>query len=127
MKRFSLAILVALACVAAQASDKVATITPQELYAKLATKNAKPLVVDVREPQEFEAGHIAGAKLAPLDKVDKEVAAVEKNRDIVLVCRSGRRSALAYRRLVELGFTSLKNMEGGMVAWEKLGLPVEKK
>ena len=110
-----------------QSSDAIATITAESLNAKLRAKDDKPLVVDVREPEEFEAGHIAGALLAPLATVDKGVASIAKDREIALVCRSGRRSAIAYRRLAELGYTHLLNLEGGMVAWEKLGYEVVKK
>jgi rhodanese-related sulfurtransferase len=110
-----------------QSSDAIATITAESLNAKLRAKGDKPLVVDVREAEEFEAGHIAGAMLAPLTTVDKAVADVAKDREIALVCRSGRRSALAYRRLAELGYTRLLNLEGGMLAWEKLGYEVVKK
>jgi rhodanese-related sulfurtransferase len=87
---------------------------------------AKPLIVDVREPSEFEAGHIDGALLAPLGNVEEKLAAVEKGREIVLVCRSGNRSGKAYRRLEARGYTNLTNLEGGMVAWQKLEYPVTK-
>lgn len=103
-----------------------ATITPEGLQQRLSAEGEKPLVVDVREPQEWNAGHIAGAQLAPLGKVVDELAGVEKNREIVLVCRSGNRSGKAQKLLAERGFTNLKNMTGGMLAWEKRGYPVEK-
>lgn len=122
-----LLILATAAAAFGQSGGAVATISPESLNAKLRAKGMKPLVVDVREVEEFDAGHIAEAMLAPLATVEKGVASVPKDREIVLVCRSGRRSAAAYRRLNELGFTRLLNMEGGMLAWEKLGYPVEKK
>lgn len=108
------------------ASAAMATLSAEQLHARLQAEGDKPLVVDVRETDEFEAGHIAGALLAPLGGVEKDLASISKTREIVLVCRSGRRSAVAYRRLSEIGFTNLKNMEGGMIAWEKAGYPTVK-
>ena len=112
-----------LLAVAARADD-VRAITAESLHARLAAKKAKPLVVDVREPGEFEEGHIANARLAPLAHVVEQLASVPKDHEIVLVCRSGRRSANAYRALAEQGYTRLWNVEGGMLAWEKLGYAV---
>lgn len=117
--------LIATGCLADTA--EIATITAEDLHTRLTANEAKPLVVDVREPAEFEEIHIDGALLAPLASVAKHLENVDKHREIVLVCRSGRRSAQAYRTLTTLGFTSMKNMEGGMLAWEKAGYPVVKK
>ena len=109
---------------AATADPKTATITAEALHQRLQANDAKPLVVDVREPHEFTAGHIDGAQLAPLGGVVRDLGSVEKDREIVLVCRSGNRSGKAQKLLAERGYTSLRNMEGGMLAWEKRGHPV---
>ena len=87
----------------------------------------KPLIIDVREPHEFEAGHIEGAKLMPLGSVEKSVpaAGIAKDQEIILFCRSGNRSAQAYRKLEALGYTNLINVSGGMNEWAKIG-PVVK-
>jgi rhodanese-related sulfurtransferase len=103
-----------------------AEITAGELHERLQSAGEKPLVVDVREPDEFEAGHIAGAQLAPLATVAEDLRSVDRNREIVLVCRSGNRSGKAQRALAARGFTSMRNMTGGMIAWEKRGYPVVK-
>ena len=108
------------------AGQKIATTTAETLQKRLQS-NAKPLVVDVREPAEFDSGHIAGARLAPLGTVESDLADVKKDQEIVLVCRSGRRSAKAYEALAARGYTNLLNLEGGMLAWEKLGYPEVKK
>ena len=127
MKRaFSVLALALIAC-SALAADETSTITPEALRQRLTAPDAQPLVVDVREPEEFEGGHIAEAQLAPLGNVEESLKNIAKDREIVLVCRSGRRSGIAAKRLAEQGFTRLWNMEGGMIAWEKLGYPVEKK
>jgi rhodanese-related sulfurtransferase len=112
---------------AACADEKVQTITAEELLKRLTDGRARPLIVDVREPEEFAAAHIAGAMLVPLATTEHALTDVAKNQEIVLVCRSGRRSAKAYGILASRGFTTLRNMEGGMVSWEKLGYPVVKK
>ncbi len=105
--------------------DRPTVITAQAVHARLQSKD-KPLIVDVREPSEFQEGHIKGAKLVPLGSVEQGVAGIPKDREIVLVCRSGRRSGKARELLAGRGYTRLQNMEGGMLAWEKNGYPVVK-
>jgi rhodanese-related sulfurtransferase len=107
----------------AKAGATPASITVQDAAQKMKAAD-KPLLVDVREPSEWDEVHIDGARLAPLGKVDSELADVDHNREILLVCRSGRRSAKAQQLLATKGFTKLTNVEGGMLAWEKAGLPV---
>lgn len=108
----------------AEAPQEVATITVDALRDQLQSAESKPLLVDVREPNEFEAAHIAEARLAPLGNVEKDLSNVEKDREIVLICRTGNRSGKAYRRLAAQGYTNMRNVEGGMQAWEKKGYPV---
>lgn len=102
----------------------IKSVTPEALRQELESKSASPLVVDVRERSEFDAGHIEGALLAPLGEVEKHLETVGKERAIVLVCRSGRRSAKAYERLAAEGYRALRNLDGGMMAWEQRGFPV---
>lgn len=84
-------------------------------------------IIDVREPSEFvgELGHIAGAELVPLATIETAAASWRREEDIVLVCRSGQRSARAAASLTAAGFRRVMNMTGGMVAWNEAGLPVE--
>ena len=84
-------------------------------------------IVDVREPHEFDGGlgHIPGAELVPLGTLGKTAKLWEPDAAIVLVCRSGGRSAAAARLLVRLGFSTVMNLRGGMLAWNETGLPVE--
>lgn len=109
----------------AGAPAQMVNITAAELHKRLQA-GEKPLIIDVREPDEYAAGHIAGAQLMPLGSVDKSIKPVGKKQEVVLVCRSGNRSAQAYQILAAMGYSSLKNMEGGMIAWEKNGAPVIK-
>lgn len=89
-------------------------------------KNA--LVLDVREESEFHSGHILGAKLIPLIKLKERIGELERFRDkpIVVVCRSGNRSATATALLGNREFGQVYNLTGGMMAWQKADLPVER-
>ena len=89
-------------------------------------KNA--LVLDVREENEFHMGHIRGAKLIPLIKLKERIGELERYRDqpIVVVCRSGNRSSTACALLGNREFGQAYNLTGGMMAWQKADLPVEK-
>jgi rhodanese-related sulfurtransferase len=87
------------------------------------------LVLDVREPGEYGAGHIIGAKNAPLSRIDSggaEIAGKRKDRPLILYCESGNRSAKAAAALKGQGYTRVLNLAGGIGAWQQAGLPVEK-
>ena len=87
------------------------------------------LVVDVREPNEFAAGHVLGAKNVPLAKLDASGGAEltkKKERPVIVYCDGGERSAKALTALKKRGFTRVANLSGGMGAWQQAGLPVEK-
>lgn len=89
-------------------------------------KNA--LILDVRQPGEFEGGHILNAKLIPLGSLKERIGELEKYREksIVVVCRSGNRSGTACFILGKQGFLQAYNLAGGMQGWQKNNLPVEK-
>ena len=89
-------------------------------------KNA--LVLDVREESEYKSGHILNAKWIPLGNLSDRTGELERYReqDIVVVCRSGNRSANACALLVKKGFAQAVNMSGGVMAWQKSNLPLEK-
>lgn|GEM_PF-105895 len=86
------------------------------------------MMVDVREPQEFtgELGHVPGARLVPLGNLLDVATDWDKNREIMLVCRSGGRSMRAADELAKRGFRHLYNLKGGMLAWNDARLPVER-
>lgn len=88
----------------------------------------KNVVLDVRTPQEFKAGHIAGALNIDWNSSDfeKKVSELDKNKTYLVHCQGGVRSAKASDKLMKLNFKSVVNLEGGMKAWEKAGKPVEK-
>ena len=83
------------------------------------------LVLDVRQPEEFQGGHIAGAKLIPLGELTKRLKELPTDRDILCVCASGSRSSAATRQLIGAGYKAI-NMQGGMMGWQMSGLPMQK-
>lgn len=86
-------------------------------------------IIDVREPGEFsgELGHIPGAELVPLGTLVDAAKNWDRDADLLLVCRSGGRSSKAAEALARLGFKKLKNLRGGMTAYNAAGLPTERR
>ncbi len=84
-------------------------------------------IVDVREPEEFTGalGHIAGAKLVPLGSLSQRFSEIKKDKPVVMVCRSGARSAQATVLLRNAGFSKVANLSGGMLRWRGQRFPVE--
>lgn len=89
-------------------------------------KNA--LVLDVRESDEYNSGHVLNSKLIPLGKLKERIGELEKYRDqvIVVVCRSGNRSGTACAMLTKQGYAQAYNLAGGVTAWKSSNLPLEK-
>ena len=89
-------------------------------------KNA--LILDVREEKEFKAGHILNARLIPMGKLGERIGELERNREqpIIVMCASGWRSAAACVLLGKEGFANACYLTGGIQAWKKAGLPLEK-
>ncbi|MCB8944181.1 MAG: STAS domain-containing protein [Ardenticatenaceae bacterium] len=104
--------------------DSVVDITPLKLWERLHNGAAEkpPLVVDVREPREFGRGHLPEARLEPLPTILSENVHFPNDRDIVFVCRSGRRSRRAAYALRQMGIFNVMILRGGMLAWEAEGL-----
>lgn len=99
----------------------------QTLAARQQANEPPALILDTRTPEEFAAGRVPGATLVPHDAIDAALAELTpyRDREIVLYCRSGRRSQLAEDALRQHGFTHLTQLEGSWLAWEAAGLPVE--
>ncbi|MBZ0234965.1 MAG: rhodanese-like domain-containing protein [Deltaproteobacteria bacterium] len=99
-------------------------VTPSAAFA--ARSDAR--VVDVREPDEFvgELGHIPGSELVPLATIGSAASAWDRNKPLLLVCRSGARSGRAAQALAGAGFQRVMNLAGGMIAYNAAGLPVER-
>lgn len=86
------------------------------------------LVLDVREPGEYGAGHILGAKSLPLARLEAGAGDVAKKKDatLILYCDTGDRSGKAVAALKKQGYTKVVNLSGGLAAWKQAGLPVER-
>ncbi|MBW2448191.1 MAG: rhodanese-like domain-containing protein [Deltaproteobacteria bacterium] len=94
----------------------------------LTDSDGAPLVLDVRTPDEFAAGHVPGATNIPFDEIATHLAEVEPYRDrgVVVYCERGRRAGAAERELRAAGFGDVRQIEGHMSAWRASNLPVEK-
>lgn len=92
---------------------------------KILQKSPKPIIVDVRQPYEYQTGHIQGAKLIPLGELPSKLDLLPKNQEIICVCQSGSRSSSAARHLQSAGY-NVRNMQGGMDMWLRSGLPVSR-
>ncbi len=88
--------------------------------------NEDVYVLDVREQWEYEEGHIPGITLLPMNEVPANLDQIPTDKEVILTCRSGNRSGQVTDYLREQGFDNVHNMEGGILAWEAAGLPVEK-
>ena len=97
-------------------SDGVAEITPLELAARL-RDGADLDLIDVREPSEWEVARLPGARLVPLGTLAASLATLDSAREIVVMCRSGQRSANAARQLQAAGFRKVRNLAGGILRW----------
>ena len=84
------------------------------------------LVLDVREQWEYDEGHIPGVTLIPMGEVPDRLSEIPTDKEVIVTCRSGNRSGQVTEYLRQEGFDNVHNMEGGIVAWEAAGLPVEK-
>ena len=79
-------------------------------------------LLDVREPEEWEAGRIEGAIHIPLGEINGRIGEIDRSRPLVAVCRSGARSGRVAEALRTRGYDA-ENLDGGMQAWEQAGLP----
>jgi len=111
---------------------------PAPPYTSISPKQAQHMVeqneavvIDVRQPGEWQTGHIEQAKLIPINSIyqfgtDLQAHAISSEQAIVFVCASGNRSSSASEIACLLGFTNVYNLEGGMHAWQTHTLPIVK-
>ena len=112
---------------AAVPAGVVKNVSPDEAE-KLLKDNPKIIVLDVRTPEEFAAGHIAGAKNVDFKAADfaAKVAALDKGRAYLVHCAAGGRSAKTLDLMKGKNFAAIYHLSEGFKAWEKAGKPVEK-
>jgi rhodanese-related sulfurtransferase len=89
----------------------------------LAKRDAGAFILDVRQPDEWNEAHIPDSTLIPLDQLPNRINELPKDREIVVVCRSGNRSAQGRDLLLEAGFTDVTSMAGGLNQWKTAGYP----
>ena len=104
----------------------IRSMTVSELKNLMAQENP-PTLVDCRELNEWEQGHIPGATLIALSTLKENIGTLEdkKSQTVVLQCRSGKRSLRACQFLSENGFENLYNLEGGILAWMEEGYDIQ--
>ncbi len=108
------------------------TKNPQEPFTRITVDEGEEMmagdnvaVIDVREPHEYNAGHVPNATLIPVATVFARKEELPRDKEIIFVCGVGQRSALACEMAAAAGLTRLFNLEGGTEAWIKSGHPVE--
>ena len=131
-----LALLVVVGCTSAPTAPPTAVATPPQATAALlpdtisvaeaaAKREAGAFFLDVREPSEWNQAHIPGSTLIPLGDLEKRVKEVPRDKEVVVVCRSGTRSKAGRDILKTAGFTQVTCMEGGLNAWLAAGYPTD--
>jgi rhodanese-related sulfurtransferase len=107
----------------AQGADPEAYPDEISVEQVLSKKDSGALIVDVREPSEWMQFHIAGATHIPLGQLEKRANELPQDKEIIVVCRSGGRSATGRDILRKAGFKKVTSMAGGMNAWRAAGYP----
>ena len=105
-------------------TNNTQAVNAQQAQAALESKES-PFLLDVRQPDEYRAGHIAGSTLIPLGELTARIGELPQDREILCVCRSGSRSGSAVRLLSSKGYKAV-NLSGGIFAWQHAGLPIKK-
>jgi len=108
--------------------EQITEVDPKDVREGLSRNGSGPVVVDVREQNEFEESHLPGAVHVPRGFLESRIegAAPDKSREVVLYCASGNRSALAAHTLQSLlGYESVSSMTGGITLWKDRGFDVE--
>jgi len=100
-----------------------AAISPTQA-ATLIKERKNLQLIDVRTPGEYADGHLAGAKLIPLQEIAQRISEIDKKKPVLLYCRTGHRSGSALKILQGQGFPEAKHIAGGINAWQAAGLPI---
>jgi len=116
------------ALVSSGAIADVADIKPEALLDRAKKMDESFVILDVRTPEEFAQGHVPGAINIPHDKLADRIGELmrDKNKDVVLYCRSGKRAGMAAETLKANGFAKLLHLEGDIQKWTEANKPIEK-
>ena len=104
-------------------ANVVRSIAPSAAQALLQQRN-NVYLLDVRTPQEFQQGRLAGARLIPIDQVMQRLGELPKDRPILVYCAVGSRSAQVFNFLARRGYAEVYNLDGGIYAWAAQGYPI---
>ena len=109
----------------APAANAPAAVLPAEISVAeaAARRDAGAFVLDVRQPDEWNEAHISGATLIPLDQLEARLNEVPRDKEVVVVCRSGNRSKAGRDILKNAGFPQVTSMSGGLTQWKAAGYP----
>lgn len=91
-------------------------VSVHEVKARLVARD-RILLIDVREPKQFQAGHIRGAINIPLSRLEQEAQRLDSKVEMIVLCQTGHRSMTAYHKLKAMGFEDVRHLEGGMMRW----------
>ncbi|WP_198263608.1 rhodanese-like domain-containing protein [sulfur-oxidizing endosymbiont of Gigantopelta aegis] len=92
-------------------------MNPQEVQEHLKNSSTKPLLLDVREPWEYDVCHIEGAQLVPMNSIPAQMSKLDPEQEIIIICHHGVRSRMVGRFLEAAKFSNLINLTGGVAAW----------
>jgi len=115
----------AVAPAAAQAAARPALPAEVSVAEAAAKRDAGAFILDVRTPEEWNEFHVPGSTLIPIDQLPNRVAEVPKDKEVVVVCRSGNRSATGRDVLLKAGYPQVTSLAGGLTTWRSAGKPVE--
>lgn len=124
LRPLALALALSMLVPLSAAADPGFASLPMQEAVSVMQQEQPPLIVDVREPAEYAAGHVPGAINVPLGTVGTWGEGRPKDEPLLIICQSGRRSLKASQELAARGFTRVTNVEGGFRAWKERGLPV---
>jgi rhodanese-related sulfurtransferase len=110
---------------AAQAAARPALPAEVSVAEAAAKRDAGAFILDVRTPEEWNEFHVPGSTLIPIDQLPNRVAEVPKDKEVVVVCRSGNRSATGRDVLLKAGYPQVTSLAGGLTTWRSAGKPVE--
>src|SRR5262245_13817483 len=120
-------LLMAVLAASVTLADDATMIEPEALAARLKQHDTSFVLLDVRSPQEFAAGHIPGAINIPYDQLPARIAELPQaaTQELVMYCVTGKRTKMAIERLREQGYTHLAHLRGDFEQWQARGREVQ--
>jgi rhodanese-related sulfurtransferase len=109
-----------------QPTPPLPTVDVREAERRRREASPPPLIVDVREPNEFAAVRLDDVVLLPMSSFAERFEELPRDRPLLLMCAAGSRSAAATAHLMRNGYTDVTNVAGGITEWERAGLPVRR-